>query len=486
MTDPLVDFSVFLRMAYFDPLPKRILAVLFFSVVLWVAFQIPLIKDFGKKFNLKCSQILIAILFSALFFRIVWCVLAPTSFPVDTHPSSESFLINLHGWQISKYGIPLGADGTLATRRPVGYLYLLGGVHSIFGYHQNTFKFVQIIFGTLLVWLSFLLGKTIFKNDQIGLLAAFITAIYPENIISVTIPLDEYPFFVFWFSALVLISKNLNSRQVEHTLSISLLLALSTVCRTTTLYMPFILFFAYQVCGLPFRKSLMQLIVSFVLIYLVSAPWGWTTYKHYGRPSFFTTAGLSFYGTLNDRAAWHNGYIPRTLEDGGNKEILNETNPVKQANIATKVAVEWAMKHPKKVFQWFLMRNAALFAFDSVDETTDLNMLYASNTSSFVVHHHHKIRKMKNWAYSFCFFLGLFGILTLCLDRRYFFWYKYPAFILLIAIFFYWCAIHGFFFGFKKYRWAMDLLLIYPASFFLWWLAQTRPFKIQKISLTQM
>lgn len=127
---------------------------------------------------------------------------------------------------------------------------------------------------------------------------------------------------------------------------------------------------------------------------------------------------------------------------------------------------------PKKNVSIIFNAECSVFGFDYANEISDLNMLHAIKASSFAVRYHHELRKLKNWACSFCFFLGLLGTLVLCLDRRYFFWNKYPAFLLLILIFFYWCAVHGFFFGFRKNRWAIELFFIYPASFFLWWVSQ--------------
>lgn len=466
----MVDFISYIKIAYLDPVPKRVVVVLAFSFFYFLLFRLSFFKNFAVKL-LTVKRVYLIILF-ALLLRVGWFIAAPTSFPITNAPVSESAAINKYSYDISKKGIPTSSDGTLMTRRPVGYPYLLGGLYHLFGYHESIFKITQILLGTLLVWITFLLGKSIFQNAGIGILAAFFTAIYPQNVFSINIPLDEYPFFVCWFTALTLISSNINSKTIKHTFWISCLLGLATAFRTNTFYMPFIILISYGLFHLPFKKSLKQAIASFFMIYLISSPWGLITYHHYGKPSFFSTVGLSFYGTLNDRASWDNGYIPRAMQEGADKNILNEQNPVIQANIATKKAIEWVLKNPKKILPLIVMRNAVLFGFDYSDEIEDLNMTHAATTSSFAIQYHHHIRTLKNWAYSFFFFLGLFGTLILCFDRRYLFWVKYPAFTLVIIIFIYWCVTHGFFFGFKKYRWAMDLFFIYPASFFLWWLSR--------------
>ena len=467
------SFSEFLHQAYFIPLSRKIPFIVIFIFLFIVLTHIPSLRLlFNRFFAIKRTYLLTVLFALALGIRTIWCFIAPTQFPTTYHSDpiiiDESALINILSVQISQGSLPKTEDNLLSTRRPIGYPYLLGALYKLFGYHDSLFKVVQVIFGTLLVVVSYFLGLSIFQNDKIAVVASLLMAVYPENIIAANIVLDEFPFFLTLFLALYLTSENIRKKSVSHTFRIGALLGLATLFRTHAFFMPFIFFIAYLVSGIKIGKAVVQMFFSFFIILLMSSPWAWITYKHFGKPCFSTTYGsIAFYGTLNDRASWHNGYLPKTVEDGGDPEFLKETNPVKAAAIARKLAFRWVLKNPGKFVKLFLMRNTVLYGFDQADEILDLNETHAASRDSFAVQNTHSIRKIRAWSYCFIAILPLFGCAVMWVSKN----TKYPATIVLFLIFLYWCGIHGFFFGsIRKYRWLIDLIFIFPTSFFLCWL----------------
>ncbi len=470
-----MDFAEFFKNAYLEPLPKRLLVVSSFLVLYYLTARLFFTRSWNPPIRLKTWHGIALLVVLAFALRLGWFLVAPTYFPSrfgeSSLPVDESSIISISGAQIAQNGIPTCPDGRLSTNRPVGYLYMLGGLYAIAGYHRYLFVFVQILLGCLLVVASFFLARSVFQKDSVAYLIAFLMAVYPENIHSVTVPLDEYPFLAFWFLALYGMAENIRQKNPAKTFWIALFLAFATACRTHTLLMPLILLAAYTFYRLPFNKALIQTAACFALIYMVSAPWAWITYRHYGKPSFFGGGGWGYYSALNNRATWDNGYLPKSIEDGGDSRMLNETNPIKNSPIAKRLAMEWVAQHPAKMFQWFWMRNALLYGFDLGNEISDINALHAESKSSWTVRYHDAIRKMKNWAYSFVAILAVAGSLVLMFDRRHVFWKNYPGLLLLALIFGYWIGVHGFFSNIRKYRWPMELLAIFPASFFLCWLA---------------
>lgn len=466
-------FSEFLQQAYFIPLSRKIPFFVIFIFLFIVLTRIPSLRLLFNRFFAIKKTYLLAILFTLAFgSRIIWCFIAPTQFPATYHsdPSmiDESALINILSVQISQGSLPKTEDNLLSTRRPIGYPYLLGAFYKLFGYHDNLFKVIQTILGVLLVVVGYFLGLSIFQNDKIAFVASLLMAVYPENIVATNVVLDEFPFFLTLFVSLYLASENIRKRSVSHTFLIGVLLGLATLFRTHALFMPFIFFVAYLISGIKIGKAAVQMILSFFIILLMSSPWAWITYKHFGRPCLATTYGpIAFYGTLNDRASWHNGYLPKTVEEGGDPEFLKETNPVKKAGIAKKLAMRWVLKNPDKFIKFFFMRNIVLYSFDHADEIIDMNQTHTVSKNSFAIKNIHSIRKIRAWSYFLITILALLGSVVLLLKNM-----KYPATVILFLIFIYWCGIHGAFFGsIRKYRWLMDLIFIFPASFFLWWLS---------------
>lgn len=464
------DFGEFFKLAYVDAVPKRLIAA---AGCVFLALIAGRVKRFFPKPNAK---VLLAVLFTAgLLVRAGWVIISPTHFSTSYEDKStdlsESSLINLYSAQIARGGVPLNTDGTLALRRPVGYLYMLGAIYKIFGERQMAAKILQVLMGSLLIPLFYFLALRMFKREGPALLAAAITAFYPFNVFSVNILLDEFPFFLFTFAAYYLTAKNIETRTVKHGIATGLLLGLAAASRTHAVLFPWLFFAAYLFYRLPFKKVLVQTVLSIALIYAVNAPWAAVTAKYYGKAAFFPTLPTGFfYCGLNDKASWQNIYSLVTKEDGADPGIYAETDQFKITKRANQLALEWTLHHPAKAAQWAVQRNLVLYGFQLDDTIIDLNQSHAVTRDSFAVRYVHPLRKIASWAYSTLALLALAGIFVLTFNRREFFWKNYPSFLLILLSFAYWIFIHSFLFGFRKYRWFADLLMIYPASFFLTWI----------------
>ena len=88
----------------------------------------------------------------------------------------------------------------------------------------------------------------------------------------------------------------------------------------------------------------------------------------------------------------------------------------------------------------------------------------------------HPLRKLKGWSYAYIVVFGVLGFLIMLFRKNHFFWKHYPSISVLVFIFLYWTAVHGFFFGYRKYRWTMELIFLFPSAFFLWKLLSARYF----------
>ncbi len=465
------DFGVFFKAAYTDVIFKRLIAA---AGCIFLALVWGRIKKFFPK---PSTMVLLACIFLAgLVLRAGWVVISPTHFSKTYEDKStdlsESSLIHIYSAQIAKGGIPLNTDGTLALRRPMGYLYMLGALYKILGEQQLWTKILQVLIGSLLIPLFYLLAKQIFKNEGLALFAAALTAFYPLNIISVNIFLDEFPFFLFTFAAYYFAAKNIETRTLtlKRGIAIGLLLGIATACRTHAFVLPALFFAAYIFCRLPFIKAAVQTVLSFALIFAVNLPFAMVTAKHYGELKFFATLSTGFfYCGLNDKASWHNIYPLVTKEDGADPGIYAESNQFKVTKRANQLALEWCLRNSQKLVTMAVRRNLVLFGFQLDDTIVDLNKSHAVTEDSFAVRYVDVVRKIASWAYSTLAFLALAGIFVLIFARRQFFWKSYPAFILVLLSFPYWFAIHSFLFGFRKYRWFADLVMIFPAAYFLAW-----------------
>lgn len=475
-------FWEYLQVGYFEPLPKRIILAVFAAAVVIGLMQIRHVRDFAHRLmTLKRSFLLVLLLGLAFGLRVFYISQAPTEFPTgygqDSMAMAESSLIQIYATDIAKQGIPLTEEGTLAHRRAMGYPYLLGCIYKIFGYHPDLFKWIQVFFGVLTVLLVFYLAETLFERLDVALSTAFLFAIYPQNIIAAPILLDEFPFFAVLFASLIFVAKNLKEKKVHYTMIIAFLIGLASFFRTHAMLVPVLLFVIYAINGLKLKPAFYQAMVSVFFIVVMNLPWGLQVKHHYGVFSFSPPyASIAFYGTLNDKATWHNGYLPTTVEEGGKAEFIDEDNPFKQAQLGRRYALEWVLENPVKFMKLFIMRNFALLGFNLDDEMTVLNEIYATSKDSVAVRYVHEIRKIKAWVYGLVMIYGSLGLIWLFIgsfkDRNLYL----PAVSVIVVFLLYWVGIHGALFGFRKYRWFMELMMIFPAAYFVVKLTAFRAF----------
>lgn len=473
------ELQKILETAYFEPLPKRFLLTLFICAVVFLISRITKVRECVSALFLRSPRyVLGGILVAALAIRLIWSISSPVHFSHTYQPAAtedESDLMNIYARSISETAFPRNNDGSVATRRSMGYPYLLGGLYAALGYQPYFFIAIQIILSLLLVWLAYFIGFSFFQNRSAAIWAAGLMAFYPENIITVNILLDEFSFFAALFGAIYFASENIRLRTVRHTLVIGILLGLATFCRTHGLFVPLIFAGAYVFSKLDLRKIMTQTLAVFALVFLVNSPWAAIMKSNYDVFSFFPAYGsTAFYSTLNDRATWHNGYLPMSAGEGGDAAFYEEKNPMKQAAVAKQLARKWAFAHPSTTAEFFLLRNLWLFGFQLDDEITPLHERHGA-VESWARGHADLLRKIKANAYGVAALLGWAGLILLLFRNKTH--TGAGAGVLFLTGFFiaYWMAIHGFFFGFRKYRWFFELLMLFPAAFFLQFLTTYSP-----------
>ncbi|OGW79344.1 MAG: hypothetical protein A3G33_03115 [Omnitrophica bacterium RIFCSPLOWO2_12_FULL_44_17] len=456
------------------PFPKRLLVVFSFIGFFFILSHFTVVSKFVKQPIARYYRLfLCAILFLGIFLRVFWCVAMPTYFEnnfANSLTCDESDRMAIYSYQIYKQGIPTEEDGSLSVRRPVGYPYLMGGLYRLLGYRPNLFKIVQIAADSFLIILAFFLAQSLFQNYTISIPIAFLFAIYPLNWLSTGVFLDEFLFFPAWFAALYFISENIRKKEVKRTVLIGLLLGLATAFRTIALHTPLLVFIVYLIQRTSYLKAIRKTIFCYVIIYAVNAPWALITYQHYGVPCFFSNANACFYGTLNDRAGWGNG---SSLAEVDNVEFVNEKNPVKQISMGVRLAAEWVIKNPSKAARFFVFRTFQMYGFNHEDEVLERHTIHFRKGVKLSEERRSFIAKYKNWAYSFVAILGLLGFFVFLWKRRIFF-LRFPGLLLLFLICAYWILVFGFWYGYRKYRWPIELILIYPSAFFLYWIASLR------------
>jgi 4-amino-4-deoxy-L-arabinose transferase-like glycosyltransferase len=129
---------------------------------------------------------LLGILLVALLLRLIFLLLTPDLEPIY---DEKAYL---------RMAREILADGDFSARWlwPPGQPYFMAGVFSVFGENLVAVKAVQVVLSSLSVYLVFLVTLRVFRSETTGLLAAGITAVYP-NLIAFSHYLWSETLFIF-------------------------------------------------------------------------------------------------------------------------------------------------------------------------------------------------------------------------------------------------------------------------------------------------
>jgi len=159
------------------------------------------------------------------------------------------------------------------------YPFFLAGVFKIFGENFFVVKLIQVLFGGATVLLVYLLALR-FTRPAAALLAALIVTLHPE-LVGVTGFIYTETLFVFLLTATLLSAvRAMASAKPAHFVIAGALLGLTTLCRGTTLYLPFFIL-AVMMFSSQRWIWLRRWAVFMAGMILVMAPWTLRNYHHF-------------------------------------------------------------------------------------------------------------------------------------------------------------------------------------------------------------
>jgi 4-amino-4-deoxy-L-arabinose transferase-like glycosyltransferase len=251
-------------------------------------------------------KIAIAIVILAFVLRSVWALLIPV-FPISDGEAYDQLARNLathgiYGWSPTRPSAywPPGTSAIYAT------LYL------IFGQTYNPMVILNVILSTGIVALTMWVGSIFFEKPT-AILAGFLMAIWPSEVLYVTILASETPFTFFvllgcgiWFSDQLPKSQ----RAVAGALAFSA----ATYCRPIALLLPIVLWLSALPKWQKFRAEFLVMLATMVIIVVAVAPWSARNTTVFGHFVSMTTAdGVNLWVGNNPNA---DGYymFPPTVQ----------------------------------------------------------------------------------------------------------------------------------------------------------------------------
>lgn len=260
---------------------------------------------------------------------------------------------------------------------------LLGLIYTIFGYHPLVARILFAIFGTLICYYIYRLGKRLF-NERVGLIAALIGAGYAYLILYSAVLITETPFTLF-----LLITFDLSYSIVEEEATtkrfIYLGLALAGAVLFRMAVFPFVivllpwLYLATRKASRP--VALRQLLIPILLIILFIIPWTIRNYNNFDRflllqsqfGHVFWNANHPDQGNFFAEVAWV-APIPEELVGMNEVDIGNEL---------MRRGIENIVSDPIRYIQLSLSRALTFFRFWPTGDSSLLSN--ASRVLSFGV-----------------------------------------------------------------------------------------------------
>jgi 4-amino-4-deoxy-L-arabinose transferase-like glycosyltransferase len=221
---------------------------------------------------------LAAILAVAAALRIAWAVYAARAPSASLH--DPNFYL-LYGEQIARgHGYVIPYDQGPTAYYPVGYPIVLAIVnfvliHTVGDHPVGAAAAINVVFGVAAVALVFAIGRQL-GGDAVGLVAAGITALYPNLVYHTAVALTETVFNAFFLLILLVVVKGPWAEgrfERRRLISLGVLVGVCVLIRPVAAPLVGALLVAWLIAGFGWRRSVAQAAVVVGVAMLVVSPW---------------------------------------------------------------------------------------------------------------------------------------------------------------------------------------------------------------------
>lgn len=228
-------------------------------------------------------SIMVIVLAVALVLRLVWAIFIPVI------PISDATVYDALARMLAEHGVYGWTINQPTARWPIGTSAIYAGLYLIFGYQYLPIVVLNIALGTAIVGLTFWLGKT-FLDGRSGLVAACLMAIWPSNVMFVTILSSELPFTFFVLLGYWAWYHYKDSKLVGGVGS-GLAFSAATYVRPIALLLPIILWLFALPNWRRLRAQIPALLVAIAVIAITTAPWSIRNTRTFGHLVLLSTNG---------------------------------------------------------------------------------------------------------------------------------------------------------------------------------------------------
>lgn len=410
------------------------------------------------------------ILWMAFAARIAWVLIMP-SLPVSDF-----------GWYYDRAlsilsGEGYSIDGRPTAQFPPGYPYFLALMLEMVETARGA-RLIQAVIGVFTCYLVYRLGRTV-VSERIALMAATLTAIYPNYIFFNNLLASENLFIPLMLIGLLVLLDNRYEVDVKWRYGIAgLIFGLAALTRPAVLFFP-VVFFAWHAIRQEDRqnrqgwgKALGLSALMAMAMIIVIVPWTLRNNTVFGSPVLISTNGGTVFWMANNAKADGNRYYPP-----GNP-VERAPNELARNNIGYRLATEDIKSDPARFAEIIWLKYRRFFRAPdglgwNIVYTKDHDWTKENLSSPFFIRplygldktHNHYRRVLAVGEYSLWIIAGI-GMLIFA--RSHMRQQRTNA-LLFIFIYLYWFLFHLIFaFGHSRFMMPLAVFnLIFASTFFV-------------------
>ena len=227
--------------------------------------------------------IVLIILAVALVLRLAWATLIPVI------PISDGLAYDQLARVLAEHGVYGWAYDQPSANWPVGTSAIYAALYFMFGHSFVPIVAVNIAMSIGIVGLTMWLGG-IFLDKRAGILAGGLMAIWPTNVIYVTILSSELP-FIFLFLLGFVAWYNLRISNSFRAIASGLAFGAASYVRPVALLLPIVVWLTAVPNWRKLRTQFTVLLLALAVIGVAIVPWTIRNTKLFGHPIFISTNG---------------------------------------------------------------------------------------------------------------------------------------------------------------------------------------------------
>lgn len=249
------------------------------------------------------------ILFIALLLRLLWAMAAVPVVPVSDCNAYDTFAQNLangygYGWTTT----------SLTAHWPPGTSFVYSIFYRLFGHTYVPIIILNLLLGITIIWCSMQLAERWF-NQQVAWLTGLLLTLWPVTIQFTTVLSSELLFTALFLVAMI-IWLNESTHLWLRALLVGLVLTAACYVRSATLFIPFLLLLFRWVNTREILRSLAAIIVVFMIMSLLIAPWSIRNTRLYGQFVLMSTnTGVAFWIGNNPKAYGGHMDVPPEINE---------------------------------------------------------------------------------------------------------------------------------------------------------------------------